>query len=90
MSIVVRLRTKFMLSERGRKTDAPRYVLPLTYRKIMEKFLVLSPPPLSFFSFSFFIFFIFFTFFLERSQYDKRGPSYVYLYVSAKILEGVQ
>lgn len=60
-----------MLSERGRKTDALCYVLLLTYRKIMEKFLV-------FLSFSFPI-----SLFLETLQYDKHGPSYIYLYVSA-------
>lgn len=69
--IIVYLRTKFMVWERGRKTDAPRYVL-LTYRKIMKKFLV-------FLSFSPYLFF------LETFQYDKRGPLYIYLYVSAKI-----
>jgi len=46
---------KFMLSERGRKADTPRYNLLLTDRKIMEKFfsfsLFLSPLFLSLFIF---------------------------------------
>jgi len=67
--IIVHLRTKFV-SERGRKTDAPRYVLLLTYKKIMKKFLVF-----------FLFYFLLSLFFLETFQYDKRGPSYIYLYV---------
>lgn len=35
------------------------------------------------FSFSFFLFLSLSLFFLETFQYDKRGPSYIYLYVSA-------
>lgn len=69
--IIAHLRTKFMMSGCGRKIVAPRYVLLLTYRKIMKKFLIFL---------SFLI-----SLFLETSQYDKRGPSYIYLYISAKI-----
>jgi len=68
--IIVHLCTKFV-SERGRKIDAPRYVLLLTYQKIMKKFLV----------FFLFYFLSLSLFFLETFQYDKRGPSYIYLYV---------
>jgi len=66
--IIVYLRTKFV-SERGRKIDAPRYVLLLTYKKIMKKFLV----------FFLFYFLSLSLFFLETFQYDKRGPSYIFI-----------